>query len=199
MPSVINTLGRASDAAMLDWLKLELSRCGCSRRRSEFDLPSHFPSSKNEKIFGRPWPSRIPALDEGNYKTPPFSCNPVCPCLSLRNEFNGAHRANSRRTTMSRTLLSAAVIAGLAFGGTALAQTATAPNNSADSTTNTKNLPGMAATSSDAGNLGTGASSMKLGTGSSPTGTGVMSPQAPGTTGHGATGANPNSNGGVSQ
>jgi hypothetical protein len=50
MPSVVNTLGKASDAAMLDWLKLELSRCGCSRRRSEFDLPSHFLTIKNKKV-----------------------------------------------------------------------------------------------------------------------------------------------------
>jgi len=108
---------------------------------------------------------------------------------------------------MSRKILTAVVVAGLAFGGTALAQTA--PDNSADTSTNSMSksdaMPGMADTSSDMGNMGTGASSSKIGTGTTSHGatgagganSGVMSPSAPGTTGHGATGANPNSTGGV--
>jgi hypothetical protein len=56
--------------------------------------------------------------------------------------------------------------------------------------------PGTAATTSGAGNLGTGASSDVLGTGNTQ-GKGVMSPQAPGLSGHGATGANPDKSGGV--
>jgi hypothetical protein len=107
---------------------------------------------------------------------------------------------------MSRLFYAAAIAASIGFGGAALAQS-TAPNNSSDNATNAKNLPGMADTSSDMGNLGTGASSSKIGTGDVSHGAtgqgganaGVMSPTAPGVTGEGATGANPNSSGGTSQ
>jgi len=91
---------------------------------------------------------------------------------------------------MKRIALAACL--SLALGGAALAQSTATP----DSATNPQNMPGMAATSSDSGKLGTGASSAALGTGNTQT-HGVMSPTAPGSSGSGATGANPNNQGGV--
>jgi hypothetical protein len=86
----------------------------------------------------------------------------------------------------------------LALGGAAFAQSSmSAPDNSANSATNPQKMPGMAATSSDSGRIGTGASSAALGTGNTQT-HGVMSPTAPASSGTGATGANPNNPGGVS-
>jgi hypothetical protein len=105
----------------------------------------------------------------------------------------------SEEKTMSRIVFATAIAFSLAAGSLALAQTmSTAPDNSSTSNTNAAPQPGMAATTSDSGNLGTGASSSKIGTGTTSHGaigmgssnSGVMSPSAPGTTGHGATGAN---------
>jgi len=86
---------------------------------------------------------------------------------------------------------------GMLCSGAALAQsTMTAPGNSSDSKTNPVTQPGMAATSSDSGNIGTGASSAAIGTGN--TEKGVFSPVAPGVSStQGETGANPNNSGGV--
>jgi hypothetical protein len=81
--------------------------------------------------------------------------------------------------------------------GAALAQSAmTAPGNSSDSKTNPMTKPSMAATSSDSGNTGTGASSAAIGTGN--TEKGVFSPSTPGVSStQGETGANPNNPGGA--
>jgi hypothetical protein len=105
---------------------------------------------------------------------------------------------------MSYLAYAAAIVASLVYGGAALAQTA--PETGADHATHANNLPGMADSSSDMGNLGTGVSSSKIGTGTTSHGatgngaanTGVMGPAAPGATGQGATGANADSSGGVS-
>ncbi len=97
---------------------------------------------------------------------------------------------------MSRILLSLALAFSLGIGGIALAQATTAPDNSATSATNPHNMPGMAATSSDSGQMSTGASSQGIGT-SHANARGVMSPKAPAATGEGATGANPHNPGGL--
>jgi len=91
---------------------------------------------------------------------------------------------------MSRIAIAAALLMAISTGG-AFAQTNAAPN-----VPNTQKMPGLGATSSDSGNLGTGASSEALGTGNTET-HGVMSPNVPATTGHGATGANPANPGGT--
>jgi hypothetical protein len=92
---------------------------------------------------------------------------------------------------MSRIAIAAALLMAVTTGG-AFAQTTntTVPN--------TEKMPGMAATSSDSGNMGTGASSEALGTGNTET-HGVMSPNVPATSGDGATGANPSNPGGVAK
>ncbi len=100
---------------------------------------------------------------------------------------------------MSRFIFSASLALGVAFSGAAFAQSPpsaspacnhtaalAAQNPSSTQTTN------MAATSSDSGNTGTGASSASMGTGSTDK-TGVMSPCVPGTTGQSQTGALPGS------
>lgn len=102
---------------------------------------------------------------------------------------------------MSRLLIAASVSLSMLCSGLAFAQSAMmAPGNSSDNGTNPKvnsaNMPGMAATTSDAGNMGTGASSAAMGTGN--TEKGDNSPVAPGIThSQGVTGANPNNPGGV--
>jgi hypothetical protein len=86
---------------------------------------------------------------------------------------------------------------GMMWSGMALAQSSmTAPDNSSTNAVNpSATQPGMAATSSDSGKLGTGASSAAIATGPTDK-TGVMSPQAPAADGK-STGANPNSPAGV--
>ncbi len=103
---------------------------------------------------------------------------------------------------MSRFLMAATLSFGMMWSGVGFAQSMSAPNNSSDnsmnpaSKTNPATQPGMAATSSDSGNLGTGASSAALGTGNTEKGT--FSPKAPGVGGtQGETGANPANPGGV--
>jgi hypothetical protein len=102
---------------------------------------------------------------------------------------------------MSRVLMAATLGLGMICSGMALAQSSmTAPDNSSTnavnpSATQPANQPGMAATSSDSGKLGTGASSAAIATGPTDK-TGVMSPQAPAADGK-STGANPNSPAGV--
>jgi hypothetical protein len=94
---------------------------------------------------------------------------------------------------MSRIVLAATIFMSLASASIAFAQSTTTSNYNADTAMNPMihtALPGMAATTSDPGNKGTGASSSRIGTGA---GSGVMSPWVPGTGGTGATGANPNS------
>lgn len=99
---------------------------------------------------------------------------------------------------MSRILMAATLGLGMVCSGMALAQSSmTAPNNSSTNAVNpsTTTQPGMAATSSDSGKLGTGASSAAIATGPTDK-TGVMSPEAPAADGK-STGANPNSPAGV--
>jgi hypothetical protein len=106
---------------------------------------------------------------------------------------------------MARFLSAAALSLTIAFAGPALAQSAGAQGGMA--TQHNPDQPGMADTSSDSGNMGTGASSSKIGTGTQSHGAvgtgsqneGVMGPEAPGTTGQGATGANANSSSGTNQ
>jgi len=98
---------------------------------------------------------------------------------------------------MSRIAIATA-LALLVTTGASFAQVNTMQNGSNTTQAGVKNpqaMPGMAATSSGAGKLGTGASSAAIGTGNTET-HGVMSPTVPGTTGNGATGANPSNPGG---
>jgi hypothetical protein len=100
----------------------------------------------------------------------------------------------------SRIALTLAFSLGLASA--AFAQVGNTAPNSADSSTNSMAKPGLSATTSDAGNMGAGASSSKIGTGTTSHGgtgmgsqnSGVMGTEAPAATGHGATGANANTN-----
>jgi hypothetical protein len=98
---------------------------------------------------------------------------------------------------MSRLLMAASLGVGMLFSGAAFAQsTMTAPNNSSDSKLNPATTPGMAATTSDSGNVDTGASSAAIGTGN--TEKGDNSPATPGVAGtQGETGANASNPGGV--
>ena len=102
---------------------------------------------------------------------------------------------------MSRKIsLAIALSSSLMIGGVALAQ-------STSSQLHPAGQPGLAATSSDSGNMGTGASSSKLGTGSTShgatglgnTNVGVMGTGAPAATGHSATGANADKLDGLNQ
>jgi hypothetical protein len=106
---------------------------------------------------------------------------------------------------MTRFLSAAALSLTIALAGPALAQSAGAQGDM--STQQNPDQPGLAATSSDSGNMGTGASSSKIGTGDQSHGAvgtgsqneGVMGTEAPGTTGQGATGANANSAAGTNR
>ncbi len=98
---------------------------------------------------------------------------------------------------MSRFLMAASLSIGMLCSGAALAQSMmTAPNNDSGSKLNPATQPGMAATTSDAGNAGTGASSAAMGTGGTEKGT--FSPATPGVgASQGESGANPANPGGV--
>ncbi len=105
---------------------------------------------------------------------------------------------------MSRLFIAASFGIGMLCSGVALEQnTMTAPNNSSGNETNPAvqqrinpaNQPGLASTTSDPGNMGTGASSAAIGTGGAEKG--MNSPETPGLAGaQGETGANPDNPGG---
>jgi hypothetical protein len=99
---------------------------------------------------------------------------------------------------MSRIAFATVIALGLAAAPGAFAQSSmNAPNNGADNSVNPTTKPGLAATSSDSGQMGTGASSSKIGTGTvshGATGTGnqnsgTVGTEAPATAGNTATGA----------
>jgi hypothetical protein len=96
---------------------------------------------------------------------------------------------------MSFKLLTSALAFTLAFSGAALAQNsspdcAQTKALKAQSSPMSSSATSMAATSSDQGKMGPGASSDAMGTGKTDK-TGVNNPCVPGTTGNGATGALP--------
>ncbi len=99
---------------------------------------------------------------------------------------------------MSRIIFSASLAFGLAISGAAFAQTAPSASPACNRTasiasqTPSSSQTTMAATTSDSGNMGTGASSASIGTGNTDK-IGVNNPCVPGTAGQTATGALPGS------
>jgi hypothetical protein len=100
---------------------------------------------------------------------------------------------------MSRIIFSASLAFGLAISGAAFAQTAPSASPAcnrtasiASQTPSSSQTTNMAATTSDSGNMGTGASSASIGTGNTDK-IGVNNPCVPGTAGQTATGALPGS------
>jgi len=92
---------------------------------------------------------------------------------------------------MSRFAYISAITLSLAIAAPVLAQsTSNAPDGGTGVAT-TPQTPGMAGTSSDSGNMSTGASSAAIGTGNTDK-QGTMAPQVPAHTSTGNTGANPN-------